>query len=111
MFGGKTALQLLFSSGKGHTLYLDEIFDQVTVRDVLKSKHPHSQAFFPVSTISGTPPDSHPIMFESLDTSLICFSLLCASAAAAPQAYMQLLGEDSVPPLKGSLITFVSLLL
>ena len=86
MFGGKTALQLLFSSGKGHTLYWDEILDQVTVRDVLKSKHPHSQAFLPVSTISGTPPDSHPIMFESLDTSLICFSLLCASAAAAPQA-------------------------
>ena len=67
MFKGKThaALQLLSNKGKGDILHLDSMVDSKSVKDILKSKHPLGQPAHPDSIICGTPPNIHPVVFDS----------------------------------------------
>lgn len=78
MFQGKThaALQLLADKGKGNVLHLKDAINSkdpkaFTVKDDLKSKHPAGQAATMNSIIHGSPPDVHPVVFNSIDAALI----------------------------------------
>ncbi len=91
MFEGKThaALQLLSDSGKGGFLSLDAVTNTNShssefVRDVLKRKHPPSKPICSESVIQGQPPNSHPVVFDSLDATLIRSVALHTSGAAGP---------------------------
>ena len=73
MFQGKThaALQLLTDKGKGGVLHLHDTINngdsaQITVKDVLRSKHPPSQAATLDSIYQCMPPD-----FDPIDASMI----------------------------------------
>ena len=63
MFRGKThaALDLLTSKGRGGVLHIDHVVkydgsDDLTVKDILKSKHPEGQPVTTDFVIQGTPP-------------------------------------------------------
>ena len=90
VFSGKIkqAMNMLSEDGKGGILRLDDEIpsskgDQ-TVKEVLKSKHPPSQAADPNVCITGTPPQAHPITFEAIDANLIRFCALKATGACGP---------------------------
>ena len=91
MFQGKTqaALQLLTDKRKGQVLHLHDTVKNgnstlTTVKDVLKSKHPPGQDFSPECTHQGIPPEVHPIIFDSIDASMIQFTALNTKGAAGP---------------------------
>ena len=91
MFKRKThaALDLLANSGKGGVLHLDQPAnsDSMTVREILVSKHPSGQPASPASpnsTLQGSPPEIHPIAFDSIDASLTCSTALRTSSVAGP---------------------------
>ena len=87
MFQGKTnaALRLLSDNSRGGLLHLDDTgAGQGTVRDILIDKHPPPQPSHPDSIISDPPPDTHPVLFESIDASLIRYIALRTSGAAGP---------------------------
>ena len=70
MFKGKTkqALQLLSDRKRGKVLQLNQLINtngsSTSVRDILKSKHPPSEDSIPDTLLQGTPPESHPIIFD-----------------------------------------------
>ncbi len=91
MFQGKThaALQLLTDKGKGGVLRLYDSVNNggpepLTVKDVLKSKHPPSQAATPDVVHQGTPLDVHRVTFDPIDASLIRSIALSTKGAAGP---------------------------
>ena len=90
MFEGKTqaALQLLSDKGKGGFLHLNDGVGSpstlTTVKDVLISKHPDAVRASSDTTISGSPPDCHPVIFESIDAALIRSTSLHTHGAAGP---------------------------
>ncbi len=87
MFQGKTqaALQLLSNKGKGSVLRLnDTVDDSTTVKDILKSKHPNGVAASPDSIINGTAQDTHPVIFDSIDSALMRSTSLKTRGAAGP---------------------------
>ncbi len=86
MFQGKTnaALQLLSNKGKGNLLQLNDVVGDSTVKEILKSKHPSGMSAMPESTINGTPPDFHPVIFDSIDAALIKSTSLNTKGAAGP---------------------------
>lgn len=87
MFQGKTeaALRLLSEDSRGGVLRLDDSIDgQRTVREILSDKHPPPQPIHPDSIISDSPSDVHPVLFESIDASLIRSTALRTSGAAGP---------------------------
>ena len=87
MFQGKTkvALRLLTEQAKGGVLRLgDRVDEQRTVRDVFTEKHPPSQPLCRDSIIDEASPDVHPVLFESIDASLIRSAALQTSGAAGP---------------------------
>ena len=90
MFQGKTAeaIQLLSDNEKGKVLHLDDLVESgVSVKDVLKCKHPVKQ---PVdfecvaqSRLNNTS-DFHPIIFDQIDAGLIRKISLQSKGAAGP---------------------------
>lgn len=87
MFQGKTkaAIRLLTEEVKGGVLRLgDHVDTHKTVRDVLKDKHPPSQPAHPDSVIEDDPPEVHPVLFESIDASMMRSAALRTSGAAGP---------------------------
>jgi len=71
MFNGKThaALELLTNNGKGGVLHIDHVLESgadagLTIKDVLKAKHPVGQSALMANIPSGTPPQTHPVIFD-----------------------------------------------
>ena len=79
MFSGKTraALDLLSTNGKSGVLHIDHVLETgadagLSVKDVLKAKHPVSQSVSPADVLPGTPPPQpHPVVFDKVDAILI----------------------------------------
>ena len=91
MFEGKTkpALDLLSGVHRGKNLGLNELVDadeSLTVRDVLKSKHPPAAPLHHECLITDTDPALvyHPVIFDALDGSVIRTAALWTSGAAGP---------------------------
>ena len=91
MFTGKckAALNLLSNAQKGGLLHLNDHTDpndpsSPTVRDVLISKHPPAQPVHQEYILQEEPEASHPIIFESLDASVIRSASLRVTGAAGP---------------------------
>ena len=81
MFQGKTkaAIHLLTEEAKGGVLHLyDHVDTHKTVRDVLTSP---SQQAHPESLITDDPLEVHPVLFESIDASMV---KMVASGADGP---------------------------
>ena len=87
MFEGKTkaAIRLLTEEVKGGVLRLsDHVDTNRTVRDVFIGKHPSGQPTHPNSLIEDDPPEVHPVVFESIDASVIRSVVLRTTGAAGP---------------------------
>ena len=88
MFEGKTkaAIRLLTEESKGGVLRLcDEVDSTRTVRDVLIEKHPPGQPAHADSIdCNDKPPEVHPVLFDSIDASLIRSAALRTTGAAGP---------------------------
>ena len=91
MFNGKThaALDLLSNNGKGGMLHIDHVLESgadagLSVKDVLKAKHPVGQSASPADVPPGTPPQPHPIIFDRMDAALIRSIALRTTGAAGP---------------------------
>ena len=91
MFNGKThaALDLLSNNGKGGVLHIDHVLESgadagLSVKDVLKAKHPVGQSASPADVPPGTPPQPHPIIFDRMDAALIRSIALRTTGAAGP---------------------------
>ena len=87
MFEGKTkaAIRLLTEDAKGGVLCLsDHVDTNRTVKDVLIDKHPSGQPAHPESMIKDDPPEVHPVLFESIDASMIRSAALRTTGAAGP---------------------------
>ena len=91
MFVGKTkaALDLLSQAQKGGVLHLNDPSDpnnpdSPTVREVLKSKHPQGQYAHAECIIPSTPPDVHPVVFDSIDANAIRSTALQTTGSAGP---------------------------
>ena len=67
--------QLFSNKSKGGLLHLNDVIGNstipTTVKDVIKSKHPEAAVATSDTIISGSPPDCHPVIFESIDAALI----------------------------------------
>ena len=93
MFMGKckAALDLISNAEKGGILHLNDPADSdsddptsPTVREVLISKHPPAQPAHPSCILKEEPQNPHPIIFESLDASVVRSAALRVSGAAGP---------------------------
>ena len=91
MFMGKckAALDLISNVEKGGILHLNDPADpdnptSPTVREVLISKHPPAQPAHPNCILKDEPENPHPIIFESLDASIVRSAALRVSGAAGP---------------------------
>ena len=84
----KAPLRLLTEQSRGGILHLDDFIntgeDTRKVCDILIDKYPPSQPAHLDSFIEDEPLDLHPVMFESLDASVIKSSILQVSGAAGP---------------------------
>jgi len=92
MFEGKTkaALDVVSSHGRSSVLNLDHVVDpdssNCVVRDVLRSKHPSAQPLYMDCLLPGweKPPQSHPVIFDSLNAAVIRSAALKTKGAAGP---------------------------
>ena len=87
MFEGKTkaAIHLLTEEAKGGLLRLSNQVDiNRTVRDFLIDKYPSGQLAHPESLIEDDPPDVHPVLFESINASVIRSAALRTTGVAGP---------------------------
>lgn len=89
MFAGKTkaALDLLSSSDGSGILHLNDPSDPNTpglsiVRDVVYSKHPQGQAAHTDLIVPSDPQGIHPVVFNSIDASVICSAALLSTGSA-----------------------------
>ncbi len=93
MLQGKTKAALS-EQGKGGTLQLDEIVTtpngQKKVKEILIDKHPPGQPAYPDVIIKDDPQDVHPVLFESLDATIIRSAALNTSGAAGPSGIDEL---------------------
>jgi len=88
MFMGKckAALDLISNAEKGGILHLNDPADpdNPTVREVLISKHPPAQPAHSNCILDEEPQNPHPIIFESLDASVVGSAALRVTGAASP---------------------------
>ena len=91
MFEGKThaALQLLADKGKGGVLHPNSLVSTMelephTVMDILTNKHPPGQPTVSDAVIPDVPPVVHPVIFDSIDATLIRSTSLHIRGAAGP---------------------------
>ena len=89
MFKGKckAAFDLISDSERGGIHQLDAFINpndpsSPSVREVLLQKHPPAQQAHPDCIVDGEPQELHPVVFESLDASVICSAALKISGAA-----------------------------
>lgn len=81
----RAALRLLSDQSKGGLLHLDDPVDgEGSVREILTAKHPPSQPAHPDTIINDDPQEVHPVLFESLDATMIKSAALHTSGAAGP---------------------------
>ena len=85
----KAALNLISNAEKWGILHLNDPADpdnptSPTVREVLISKHPPAQPAHPNCIPNEEPQNLHPIIFESLDTSVVRSAALKVTGAAGP---------------------------
>ena len=82
MFEEKTiaAICLLTEEAKGGMLRLsDHVDTNRTVREVLIDKHPSGQPAHPVALTEDHPPEVYPVLFKSIDVSIIRLAALQSS--------------------------------
>lgn len=84
----KAALYLISDVEKGGILHLSDPVDpdnltSTTVREVLISKHPQAQPAHSSCIPDEEPQNLHPIIFKSLDVSVICSVALSCFASFA----------------------------
>ncbi len=90
MFQGKThaALELISHSGKGGFLHLNDVIETEenikTVKEILKSKHPPNKPANTDACWSGTPPQVHPVIFDSINATVIRSAVLRTRGACGP---------------------------
>ena len=87
MFEGKTgaAISLLSEYGRSSLLHPSDVTDNGrSIYDILKDKHPAAAPLNEDSIIRGSPPDSHPVIFDSIDAALVRSVSLHTSGAAGP---------------------------
>ena len=85
MFEGNTraAIRLLTQDSNGGILHLHECIDtNHTVKDILIDKHP--QPTSPDAIIKTVPPETHLVLFERIDASLIRSVLLGTKGGGCP---------------------------
>ena len=116
MLQGKTkaALRLLTTQTKGGVLHLDDTIDmanheQRKVRDILIDKYPAGQSAHPDSTNEDEPPTVHPVIFESLDATLIRSAALQTNGAAGPSGLDAIAWRMHAPLLNRHLTIFAGL--
>ena len=87
----KAALDLISNAEKGGILHLNDQADPdnptsptVSYREVLISKHPPAQPAHLNCILKDEPENPHPIIFESLDASIVHSAALRVSGAAGP---------------------------
>ena len=66
------------------TVTTNNVSEPPTVKDILKSKHPPSQDAIPEILNQGIPPDVHPVIYDSIDASMIKSIALSTRGAAGP---------------------------
>ena len=91
MFEGKTraAMRLLTDQNKGGVLQLSDIIPSnnphsTTVREILESKHPPSHPAQPDILLQPDNPVIHPVVFDSIDATVIRTAALRTDGAAGP---------------------------
>ncbi len=85
MFEGNTraAIRLLGQDSNNGTLCLNDPVDtNRSVRDVLTDKHPPGEPASSEAIIDIEPPETHPVLFEQIDASLIRSIALRTTGAA-----------------------------
>ena len=83
----KAAIDLLSNKVRGRVLHLDDIIssdEQKGVRDILRDKHPPSQSVHPESIVPGDPQTIQPVVFDSIDASVVRSAALKTNGAAGP---------------------------
>ena len=78
----KAAIRLLTERANGGVLRLGD--SNRTVSDVLIDNHPSGQPAHPESIIEDDPRDVHPVLFDSIDASMIRSAALRTTGAAGP---------------------------
>ena len=86
MFEGKTGNAISLSEcGRSSLLHPSNVTDNGrSIYDILKDKHPAAAPLNEDSIIRGSPPDSHPVIFDSIDAALVRSVSLHTSGAAGP---------------------------
>ena len=91
MFMGKckAALDLISNAEKGGILHINDLADSdnpcsPSVKEVLISKHPPAQPAHSNCILDEEPQTPHPIIFESLDASVVRSAALRVTGAAGP---------------------------
>ena len=91
MFKGKTheALNLLSNNGRGQLLHLNQSVEtnnssELSVKEILVSKHPTGQPAALEALLPGTIPEIHPVIYECIDSQLIRSVALRTYGAAGP---------------------------
>ncbi len=86
MFVGKTgaAIRLLSNQSNAGVLRPEDRIGDQSVRDILREKHPSPQMPSPDSLIPDDPEEIHPVLFETIDASLIRSTALRTTGSAGP---------------------------
>ena len=85
----KQALDLLSRKVRGKLLCLDEVVsvsdtEEKSVKEILREKHPTGQNAHPDAIVDQTSSPVHPVIFDSLDGSVIRSAAMRTSGAAGP---------------------------
>ena len=82
----KSALDLLKNKSKSGLLHLNDMItckdSEKSVREILRDKHPSGQPAHQESLIQGDPPQAHPVVYDSIDKSVVQSAALKTSGAA-----------------------------
>lgn len=82
------AVDLLSNKSKGGLLHLDDMIpsqdDEKSVRDILRDKHPSGGPAHQDCLLCEDPPTVHPVIFDSIDKSVVRSAALKTSGAAGP---------------------------
>ena len=90
MFQGKvkSSLDMLTNKSRGGLLQLNDMVTcpegEMSVRDILRDKHPSSKPLTQDCLISEDPPAIHPVIFDSIDKGAVKYAALKISGAAGP---------------------------
>ena len=87
----KAALRILSADSRGRVLDLDESLslcsrdgERLSVRDILKAKHPSGQPIVSDALVTSEPPPVHPVIYEKITGSTIRAASLHCQGSAGP---------------------------